>query len=55
MLEIVTVVGIFIAVLLIKNKIDCIRSNRETKTEIEKKKKARQDLLDKALERSIRD
>jgi hypothetical protein len=51
--------GAFIAILIIsvvviKNKIACNRQDRDTKEQIEKKKQARQDRLDKALARSIR-
>jgi hypothetical protein len=44
---------VIIAVVIIKNKIACNRQDRDTKEQIEKKKQAFQDRLDKALERSI--
>ena len=54
MLEVITFIGIFVTILIVKNRIECNRYSRDAEVETEKKKRARQDLLAKALERSIR-
>ena len=54
MLEIGAFIAIVVLSILIKNKIECSRNDREAKEKIEEKKKAFQDRLDRALERSIR-
>ena len=54
MLEIGILVAILIAIVLIKNKIQCNRYICEAKIKADKRKKDLQDRLDAALERSIR-